>query len=90
MVRTNPLTEVLSNMKLSFGASPGPVVRPTEVKNDFLLAYRGVGLGDDVAARLSVEEASGAVLGQNDAAGVSDTPSTRRFPPEPRPRRART
>ena len=49
MVRTDPLTEVLSNMKLSFGASPGPVVRPTGTKNDFLLSYKGVGIGDEVA-----------------------------------------
>ena len=41
------------------------------------------------AVAAAVEEAPGAVLGQNDAAGVSDTPSTRRTP-EPRPRRART
>ena len=40
MVRTDPITENLANMKLSFGASPGPVVRPTEVKNDFLLSWR--------------------------------------------------
>ena len=39
MVRTDPITENLANMKLSFGASPGPVVQPTEVKNDFLLSY---------------------------------------------------
>ena len=25
------------------------VVRPTQTKNDFLLAYRGVAIGDDVA-----------------------------------------
>ena len=36
----------------------------------------------------AVEKTPGAVLGQDDA-GLSDTPSTRRFPPEPRPRRAR-
>ena len=48
MVRTEPITENLANMKLSFGASPGPVVRPTEVKNDFLLSYKGVGIGDEV------------------------------------------
>ena len=47
MVRTEPITENLANMKLSFGASPGPVVRPTEVKNDFLLSYKGVGIGDE-------------------------------------------
>ena len=61
MVRTEPLTEVLSNMKLSFGASPGPVVRPTEVKNDFLLAYRGVGIGDDVAIDKGKREKTGRV-----------------------------
>ena len=49
MVRTEPITENLANMKLSFGASPGPVVRPTEVKNDFLLSYKGVAIGDEVA-----------------------------------------
>ena len=48
MVRTDPITENLANMKLSFGASPGPVVRPTEVKNDFLLSYKGVAIGDEV------------------------------------------
>ncbi|CAH0378359.1 unnamed protein product [Pelagomonas calceolata] len=49
MVRTEPVRENLANLKLSFGASPGPVVRPTQTKNDFLLAYRGVAIGDDVA-----------------------------------------
>ena len=37
----------------------------------------------------AVEEAPRAVLGQ-DVAGVSGTPSVRRFPPEQRPKRART
>ena len=37
----------------------------------------------------AVEKTPGAVLGQDGAAGVSDTPSTRRTP-EPRPRRTRT
>ena len=46
------------------------------------------------AARVSpfaaaVEEAPGAVLGQDDA-GVNGMLSTRRFLPEPRPRRTRT
>ena len=49
MVRTEPIQENLANLKLSFGASPGPVVRPTDVKNDFLVSYRGVGIGDEVA-----------------------------------------
>ena len=36
----------------STGGSTGrraQVVRPTQTKNDFLLAYRGVAIGDDVA-----------------------------------------
>ena len=52
-----------------------------------------VGVAQD-AARVStvaaaVEKTPGAVLGQDDA-GVNGTLSTRRFLPEPRPRRART
>ena len=41
------------------------------------------------AVAAAVEKTPGAVLGHA-AAGVSDTPSMRRFFPEPRPRRART
>ena len=41
------------------------------------------------AVAAAVEKTPGAVLGQDDA-GVNGTLSTRRFLPEPRPRRART
>ena len=94
MVRTDPITENLANMKLSFGASPGPVVQPTEVKNDFAGREKNLPRGPaeipagpiygQDAPRVStlaaaVEKTPGAVLGQDDA-GVSDTLSTRRFP----------
>jgi len=89
MVRTEPVRENLANLKLSFGASPGPVVRPTEVKNDFLLAYRGVGIGDDVAIDKGKRQKTGRVtqMLRKGIVCVSDTPSRRRTL-EPRPRRA--
>jgi hypothetical protein len=152
MVRTEPVRENLANLKLSFGASPGPVAvrvrltRGRDLSTDLDVVDRrrrekvgqkaravvvarprkthdqppppprihlgGLAQGEEAlpresaeisdgqvgvaqdAARVAavaaaVEAASGAVLGQDDA-GVSGTLSTRRFPMELRPRRART
>ena len=79
-----------------FGQQSGPATCKTIYKalprESAEISDGPVGVAQDAAVApvaAAVEEAPRAVLGQDDAAGVSATPSRRRTP-EPRPRRART